>query len=678
MLPYDNLDRITEKKYNGDVNNRAVYRYGNDGSLAQTIDFSTGTRTKFTYDLADRLVSQKEYTGTGANGGTLRSSTDFTYADKTNYLTGVKHFSPLGTQNIGYTYGDINNGEMPDQIYKVSWNGQEKISNAYDSLGRLGGKFIFTDGATLTYAYGYENVDEIHTTTLVSSVRTPFGVCRYTYDAVGNITSVAFGTKYTNTYEYDSLNQLVRENSQQIGKTYTYAYVNGNITERKEYAYTTGELGEVLDTKTWSYTDSAWSDLLTEFNGKTISYDEIGNPTTIGNQSLSWNGRQLQEITDSENTYTYLYNADGQRVSKTVNGVTTEYFYNGSILAGQKTGNDTLVFMYDNNGDTFGFTYNGETYYYVKNVQNDVFGITDHNRVLLVNYAYDAWGKVVSVTDANGNEITDMSHIGHINPIRYRSYYFDSETNFYYLNSRYYSPEMCRFLNADGLFDNRGLNTQNLFQYCANNPVNNIDSDGHLFGALVLIGLLTIGLGLLSGCGRDSAPTPSTTTSPSTTSPSTSKATSELTDEQKKFVAVVAGEAIGANSKTRKAVAHTIVNRVKEPKDIWNKVTCINDVLVKSQYNSVDGPEYNKAMRYLNNRDGNNSTYESLIADVIPIYYGEENDFTGGAHYIFNANTKSGQDLETSLKKQPNRYIKCGPFDGISDTEYRMYRCVGG
>ena len=134
---YDSLDRITEKKYNGDANNRAVYRYGNDGSLAQTIDFSTGTRTKFTYDLADRLVSQKEYTGTGNNGGTLRSSTDFTYADKTNYLTGVKHFSPLGTQNIGYTYGDINQGQMPDQIYKVSWNGQEKLNYVYDPLGRL-------------------------------------------------------------------------------------------------------------------------------------------------------------------------------------------------------------------------------------------------------------------------------------------------------------------------------------------------------------------------------------------------------------------------------------------------------------------------------------------------------------------------------------------------------------
>ena len=369
---------------------------------------------------------------------------------------------------------------MPDQVYRVFWNGQLKADNSYDALGRLGGKFIWTDRATIFYAYSYEDVGENQTSTLVSSVRTPFGLYQYTYDAVGNITSVAFGTKYTNTYAYDSLNQLVRENNQQIGKTYTYTYVNGNITERKEYAYTTGELGEALDTKIWSYTDASWSDLLTSYNGISISYDEIGNPTAIGSQSLSWNGRQLQQIVDGTNTYSYAYNTDGQRVSKTVNGVTTEYFYNGSILAGQKTGDDTLVFMYDNNGDPFGFVYNDETYYYVKNVQNDVFGITDHNRVLLVNYAYDAWGKVVSVTDADGNEITDMSHIGHINPIRYRSYYYDGETNLYYLNSRYYSPDICRFLNADSYAStNQGILGQNMFAYCLNNPVAFLDPNGN-------------------------------------------------------------------------------------------------------------------------------------------------------------------------------------------------------
>ena len=287
------------------------------------------------YDLADRVVSQREYTGTEMSGGTLRSYTDFTYADKTNYLTGVKHFSPLGTQNIGYRYGDIAKSEMPDQIYGVTWNGAEKVSYTYDPLGRLTNRKV----ASFSNAYTYEDVGEDKTTTLVQSVVTPAGTYSYTYDNIGNILSITDGT-YTATYAYDSLNQLVRANDARAGKTYTYSYSNGNITEKKEYAYTTGELGEVLDTKSWSYGDTVWSDLLTDFNGTAITYDEVGNPLTIGSKELSWLGRQLTQITDGEEKISYAYNGDGQRVSKTVNGTTTEFIYNGDILAGQKTGDD--------------------------------------------------------------------------------------------------------------------------------------------------------------------------------------------------------------------------------------------------------------------------------------------------------------------------------------------------
>ena len=112
-----------------------------------------------------------------------------------------------------------------------------------------------------------------------------------------------------------------------------------------------------------------------------MTYDEIGNPITFGSKSFEWCGRQLERITDGDNTYVYAYNTDGDRVSKTVNGVKTEYFYNGSILAGQKTGDETLIFMYDNNGDAFGFIYNGEEYYYIKNVQNDIVAIADKTEI---------------------------------------------------------------------------------------------------------------------------------------------------------------------------------------------------------------------------------------------------------------------------------------------------------
>ena len=575
---YDSFDRQTEKRYNGDNSQRVTYSYGNNGSVAQITDYFTNSNTRFTYDLAERVVSQREYSGTAKNGGNLLSYTDFAYADKTNYLTGIKHFSPLGTQNIGYTYGSLKTGYMPDQVYGVSWNGEQKLQNYYDSLGRLVRK-SYNGNKDFGSVYTYEDVtiaDDQRTTTLVKSVTTPTGTLTYTYDKLGNILSVTDGT-YTTSYEYDSLNQLTRVNDEKAGKTTTYSYVNGNITECNEYDYTLDELGEPLNTKTWEYNDSTWSDLLTNYNGTPITYDEIGNPLIIGSKELSWTGRQLQSITDGDTEIAYTYNGDGLRTSKTVNGETTNYYYNGSILAGQKSGDDTLVFMYDNNSDIFGVIYNNTEYYYIKNAQNDVIAIADANGNVLIKYTYDAWGKVISITDKDGNEITEttdepanasndiddesvgvddhidpqnnedsididttvgngvpdvpstadestavnetttepvteeptetttsapesetdstttvdpqIAQIANLNPILYRSYYYDKETEWYYLTSRFYNPEFCRFINSDNYAlptaTPTELTDKNLFAYCDNNPVTRVDGEGTFWNFVI-------------------------------------------------------------------------------------------------------------------------------------------------------------------------------------------------
>ena len=494
---YDNLDRQTQKRYNGNNSQRVTYSYGNNGSVAQSTDYYTNTNTRFVYDLADRVVSQREFTGTDTSGGTLRSYTDFTYADKTNYLTGVKHYSPLGTQNIGYRYGDLSKGEMPDQIYSVTWNGNQKVSYVYDGLGRLTTRNI----ASFDTRYTYENVGDNKTTTLVKSVETPAGTYTYTYDNIGNILSTTDGTN-TTSYEYDSLNQLVRVNDERAGKTYTYSYSNGNITEKKEYVYTTGELGEAVDTKSWRYEDGTWRDLLTSYDGQDITYDEIGNPIKFGTTELTWLGRQLMQMKNGDEIVSYAYNAEGRRVSKTVNGTTTEYFYNGEILAGQKTGDEVIVFMYDNNGDAFGFIYNETEYYYVKNAQNDIIAIADADGTVIANYYYDAWGKPEGIT---GN-----TEIANLNPLRYRSYYYDTESGLYYLNTRYYSADICRFISSDGYVQTgQGILDKNMFAYCENNSINRIDPNGQFWGivvGLVLTGVLAL---TLTGCSsKTSTPEP--------------------------------------------------------------------------------------------------------------------------------------------------------------------------
>ena len=625
---YDNLDRLSYKIYNGDGNRKLSYSYGRDGNIASNFDSATGEKTVFCYDLANRAVGQKTYVGS-----TLSSSLAYTYADKTNYLVGVKHKFALGEQTIGYRYGNLSIGEMPDQIYGVTWNGKEKIGYSYDGFGRITDKTVMPSlSKTLHNRYTYYNRESGNrTSTTVKSLETANGTYTYTYDAVGNILSINDGT-YTVSYVYDGLNQLVRENDQRADTTTVYTYTNGNITGKKVYKYTLGDVGEEIKSASYGYSNSEWRDLLTSFNGQAVTYDEIGNPLTFGSKSFEWCGRQLERITDGDNTYVYAYNTDGDRVSKTVNGVKTEYFYNGSILAGQKTGDETLIFMYDNNGDAFGFIYNGEEYYYIKNVQNDIVAIADKNGDIVANYYYDAWGNVTQIT---GN-----TALAQTNPLRYRSYYYDSETGYYHLKSRYYSPEVGRFLNSDSVIDNRDISTQNLFQYCGNNPINNADSSGNLFGAIVGIGLLVIGMvTILSGCSSKPTANPprqSTSSKPSNPSNSSSSTTPHTpTSQEKSYAATVYAEAGGQNKRTKQAVAHVMKNRIGK-RASWTDIESV--ISAKYQFDGYNSPMYQSAMNYYNNGICDNSiekaAMDECLAVVIPIYSGAEADITGGALYF--------------------------------------------
>jgi RHS repeat-associated protein len=126
-----------------------------------------------------------------------------------------------------------------------------------------------------------------------------------------------------------------------------------------------------------------------------------------------------------------------------------------------------------NNGSTF------TKYYYVLNLQGDVVKLINASGTTIANYSYSAYGEIISITDANGTEITSSTHVANINPLRYRGYYYDTETGFYYLQSRYYDPVIGRFINADGYASTgQGVLGMNMFAYCNNNPVNSVDPSG--------------------------------------------------------------------------------------------------------------------------------------------------------------------------------------------------------
>ena len=276
---------------------------------------------------------------------------------------------------------------------------------------------------------------------------------------------------------------------------FTTINAGGNITSAKTYPYTTGSIsGSPLSQKTYSYSSSGWKDLLTNFNGDSIIYDEIGNPTQYRDgMTFDWeSGRRLASITQGTNSYSYSYDSSGVRISKTVNGTTYSYIYDNGQLIYADTPSGGMTFFYENDS-VAGYKYGSEYYYYIKNLQGDIIGVIDKNCNLLYQYEYDAWGNH-TVLDAQGNTISPAaSHIANSNPLRYRGYFFDTETGLYYLLSRYYDPETGRFVNADNpeiLFEEQdNLLQYNLFAYCFNNPINMTDSTGespaHIIGGIL-------------------------------------------------------------------------------------------------------------------------------------------------------------------------------------------------
>lgn len=284
------------------------------------------------------------------------------------------------------------------------------------------------------------------------------------------------------TFTYNSSNELIRVDDEIAGNTVVYEYngVSGNIKSIKYYAYTTANTvsSAVLSQKSFSYTDSNWSDLLTSVDGNTLTYDALGNVLSYNGYTYTWTaGRHLSEMTNGTDAISLKYDDNGIRTEKTVNGVTTHYTTVDGRITGQYDGTNTIYFRYNAENSLVGFNLNGTEYIYIKNIQGDIEGILDQNGDLVVEYTYDAWGKVISTTG------TFADTIGTINPMRYRDYYLDSETGYYYLQSRYYNPDICRFINADEpsmMYSQlKDIAAYNLLAYCLNNPINMSDEVGY-------------------------------------------------------------------------------------------------------------------------------------------------------------------------------------------------------
>jgi len=509
---YDNLDRVKTIMYNDiDVYVTYTYDYMGNVAVAKVTNFAKTTEYatySYEYDSLGRLIRFYE-----TKNGDIVQQAQYTF-DSKNRPTGVTYFDGKVTRSESVTYND--DGTI--SVYNLSDTSEGKVSLTYDGLQRVTDKTYdrgtsISNTFNVTKKYTYKEGEEANqTTSLVSRLMYDYRsegtdvTLNYEYDNLGNITKVTDGSgNVLGRYMYDAQGQLVFEEVHPVGEaayTMVYSYdTYGNIRSAKKYSgasFTSlgqiGEFGTLVSTETYSYTDTSWADLLTSYNGTTITYDAIGNPLSYFNgqsYTFTWkNGRQLASAVTGGKTVTFKYNADGIRTEKHLSSTHDIYYrlLGNKVVEMKKlseNGTERYVFIYDDSGAPYAIEYyNGYSgsmskYYYVLNLQGDVIQIVDSENCVVANYNYDAWGKVLSVTDSNGNVITNTLNIANVNPIRYRGYFYDTETGLYYCNSRYYDPAMRRFINADAFASTgQGFLGFNMFAYSQNNPVMLVDPSG--------------------------------------------------------------------------------------------------------------------------------------------------------------------------------------------------------
>ncbi len=530
---YDSNNNKT--KYTDKNNNVTTYEYNNKNKLTKVTNALNEINT-YTYDNKGNMLTQKDAANNIIEFVYDKSSNEIKKIDqlgnedsKTYYPNGLQQtFTTNNGDVFTYTYDIhgrlINENVGQDNIIYEYDNNDNKtkignIAKTYDNLNRL---LTNTDnGQTVTYTYN----DALKTVTITDpknnvtteeydkanrllKLTNDSKVTQYVYNSDGSVqkqinpTTISIYEYYPdkklkrlttkdvndilieeNYYEYDSNNNITKEND----KIYTYDVLNRiKTSDGTEYDYdATGNIltKSILEgntIKTIGYSYNAKNQLL--------STATLENLAVISESAFTYddNGNQLTEITDGQtttNTYNprneliqvndgqvseYKYNAEGKRVQK-ITDTTTNFLYDGDNI---------LLELDDQNNqvatNTYGLSLIKRTTdkegYYLYNGHGDVTKILDNTNTILNTYVYDNFGKILFETEIFNN------------PFKYAGYYYDKETKTYYLQSRYYNPEIQRFISEDtyrgNIDDTLSLN---LYTYCSNNPMIYTDPSGHFF-----------------------------------------------------------------------------------------------------------------------------------------------------------------------------------------------------
>ena len=492
---YDKEERIKSRRWNGQSTDAVRYEYDAYGSLEKEIDPANGRIDKDQYDMTGRLVRSSTLEKntnvsaepTAANTHTVQSL-EIGYDSYDRVDSFVQSLEGAKTKT-GFVYGDAAKAQRPGLSYGLTVDGVTRQTLEYDALSRRTKEVVtLSGGSKRENLYVFGTINHLtDTDSLLGSMSNGTDSWNYTYDNAGNITAITSGEKRI-SYQYDELNQLIRENNGVLNETILYTYdAGGNMTSRKTYDYTEGTLQTIKKNETFTYRSDGWKDQILSWNGYRYTYDAGGNPTLLRGVPLTWGeGRRLKKVSLSWGTVDFAYDSDGKRVKKTSGNTETKYYYNGSTLSGlvktttgsTGTTKTTVQFVYDAEGKPFMLRFNGKTdYFYLYNGLGDVVGLVDSSNQVVVRYQYNSWGKVTSSEDTSGVSLATL------NPFCYRKYVYDPETGLYCLGSRYYDPEVGRFVNADDpgtIFAKpQELYNKNLYAYCDNNPVIREDIQGY-------------------------------------------------------------------------------------------------------------------------------------------------------------------------------------------------------
>lgn len=510
---YDLLSRVTKMVYNNDgVETIYEYEYDSNGNLSKFIDHSLNRVTLYKYDDSGRMTNFLEY---DSDKNENLSSAWYVYDEYSrlsmifydqDYMYNSEDYYS-SSYYLSYWY---NENDTLRRYHIDSDDASYTITPSYDGHNRIESKALsfYTDDYTITGNIGYSyKASGTSGSVIVTQYTSQIGsgsskVYNFTYDSANaNITKVtnASGT-ILNQYTYDTLGRLTREDNYEADRTYVYTYdTDGNILTKKTYGFTTASgtpTTTLYSTYNYTYGNANWGDQLTAYRGYSITYDEVGNPTSYYNGSrmyMDWTtGNNLESVTKNSVTTTYTYNDSGIRTTKTVNGVLHTYLLDGSVILSEEYDGKLFLYMYDENGAPIGIHYREDSYdknifdcyYFEKNFQGDITGIFREDGTQVVWYDYDAWGnRVGGAWVVNDQDI--YKNLYYTNPFGYRGYYLDTETGFYYCGSRYYDPIIGRFINADST--NTLMNTpmaytdKNLYAYCDNNPVMRVDNGGEFW-----------------------------------------------------------------------------------------------------------------------------------------------------------------------------------------------------